>query len=326
VDADTLFRRGLRGRGIDVRAHFGFILAVTAALVAACGQPGAATVAKTAIQPAHAAHAAAPAIRYLGVYERGDLLSYKPVGEFAAAVGRQPNLELYYSAWYENFHASFARTARRHGAAPFVDLDPEGTSVASIAAGGSDSYLRAYARAVRRFGHSVVISFGHEMNGKWYPWGWTRTPPAVWIEAWRHIVTLFRAAGAKNVTWMWVVNREARGEGPIADWWPGSAYVTWTGIDGYYEKSGQNFVSVFDPTIRAIRALTGKPILISETAIGQVAGQAAKIPGLFAGIRAHHLLGLVWFDKGQRDGSHHQDWRLEGHPWAIAAFRRGLGT
>jgi hypothetical protein len=55
-----------------------------------------------------------------------------------------------------------------------------------------------------------------------------------------------------------------------------------------------------------------------------VAGQAAKIPDLFAGVRTSHLLGLVWFDRTQADGLYHQDWRLEGHPAGLAAFRRAL--
>jgi len=63
---------------------------------------------------------------------------------------------------------------------------------------------------------------------------------------------------------------------------------------------------VFGATLRAVRGLTGKPVLLAETAAGQVAGQARIIPGLFAGIRQQHLLGLVWFDQAQDDGIHHQ--------------------
>jgi nucleotide-binding universal stress UspA family protein len=53
-----------------------------------------------------------------------------------------------------------------------VQLEPKGVTLASIAAGGSDAYLRSYADAVVAFGHPVILSFGHEMNGNWYPWGY----------------------------------------------------------------------------------------------------------------------------------------------------------
>ncbi len=54
--------------------------------------------------------------------------------------------------------------------------------------------------------------------------------------------------------------------------------------------------------------------------------RASKISGLFAGIRQDHLLGLLWFDVAQHSGLYHQDWRLKGHPAAMAAFRRGLAS
>ena len=44
------------------------------------------------------------------------------------------------------------------------------------------------------------------MNGTWYSWGYRHTSPAVFVAAWRHIVTVFRAAGARNVTWLWTIN------------------------------------------------------------------------------------------------------------------------
>jgi hypothetical protein len=84
------------------------------------------------------------------------------------------------------------------------------------------------------------------------------------------------------------------------------------------------FDSVFLPTIAEVRIFTDRPIILSETAIGQVAGQAAKIPDLFAGVQANHLLGLVWFDQSQHGSVYHQDWRLEGNSAGLVAFRRQL--
>jgi endoglucanase len=144
----------------------------------------------------------------------------------------------------------------------------------------------------------------------------------VFIAAWRHLVTLFRHQGAANVTWLWTLQADEKGTGPVKRWWPGASYVTWVGIDGYYYRPGDSFFSVFGTTIGQVRTFTGQPILISEVAAGQVAGQAAKIPGVFAGMRQYGTLGLVWFDISQDDGLYHQDWHLEGNPAAVTAFRR----
>ena len=185
---------------------------------------------------------------------------------------------------------------RRHGAITLLQWDPTLASVPRIAAGGYDRYLRSFADSVRAFGGPVVIGFGHEMNAYWYSWGYQHTPAATFVAAWRHIVTLFRARGAGNVTWLWTLQADEPGTGPVAAWWPGARYVTWVGIDGYYYRPGESFSSIFGPTIAQVRMLTGQPVLLSETAVGPQAGQAAKIPGLFAGMREYGALGLVWFE------------------------------
>jgi mannan endo-1,4-beta-mannosidase len=305
------------------------VAALLTAALAGCAKPlgypgytGSAAAAASAAD--RAAHAKLPVrtAGYLGVYDQDTPTSYRHVDSFARAVGRQPNIVLYYTTWGGGFQRSLAQMALAHGATLAMDLDPTTVTVSSIARGRQDKYLRYFAESVRAFGRPVIISFGHEMNGNWYSWGWTHTAPSVWVRAWRHIVTLFRKNGADNVTWLWTVNGITAGQAPIRDWWPGARYVTWTGIDAYYYYPSQDFANTFGPTIGAIRAITKKPILIAETAIGQVAGQAAKIPGLLAGLRAYHVLGFVWFDVAQNSGIYHQAWRLEGDESAIAAFRQ----
>jgi len=259
---------------------------------------------------------------YLGVYERGALRSYQPIADFMTTTGQQPNLAGYYSGWGEPFETSFAETASRHSAVTIVQWDPTLASVSKIAAGGYDSYLRSFADSVREFGRPVVIGFGHEMNAYWYSWGYRHTSPSTFVAAWRHIVTIFRARHAENVTWLWTLQADERGTGPIASWWPGEKYVTWVGIDGYYYYPSETFFSIFGKTIAEVRSITGLPVLLSEVAVGPQADQARKIPDLFAGMRHYGTLGLVWFDIAQHNGVYHQDWRIEDNQAAETAFRR----
>lgn len=285
----------------------------------------AASPAPTSSRPMLAVHAALPVrgASYLGVYASGLPQSYHPAETFAAAAGRRPNIVVYYSAWREPFQPAFARQAWRHGATVLVQVEPFTASVPSIAAGDSDSYLRAYASAVRNFGHPVILSFGHEVNGPWYPWG-QKTRPRVYVAAWRHIVTLFRQQGADNVTWLWSVNI-----GKLAllnTRYPGGRYVNWIGVTGYYTGPGSNFVNTqLAQTIAYMRRLApGKPVLIAETGIPSGPARPAQIMNLFQGARSDRLLGIVYFDVRQAGGIYHQDWRLEGHPASVAAFRRAV--
>jgi hypothetical protein len=276
--------------------------------------------------PPPAVHATLPPgpASYLGVYETGSPPAYEPVADFAKAAGKQPNLVGYYSGWSAPFEASFADRMRMHGAIPFVQIDPTDAVVAQITAGHYDDYLRSYADSVRDFGHAVVIGFGHEMNAPTYSWGYGHLPPSTFVAAWRHIVTLFRSEGADNVTWLWTINADRPGTGPIAEWWPGAKYVSWVGVDGYYYRPSDTFASVFGRTIDQVRAFTNSPVLLSETAVGPRAGQFAKIGDLFAGIREYNTLGLVWFDKAQHHGIYHQDWHIEDNLTAERAFQLGV--
>jgi hypothetical protein len=262
----------------------------------------------------------APASPLVGVYEPGAPGSWSQIAEFTKGTGVRPRIVVYYSPWNDPFGTSFAQAAWDHDAYVLVQLQPGGVSLASIAAGGSDAYLRSYADAVVAFGHPVILSFGHEMNGTWYSWGDGHTSPATFVAAWRHVVRVFRAAGAANVTWLWTVNSIAGAASSLRRWWPGAAWVDWTGVDGYYFKATDTFGSVFSPTIADIRTFSSAPLLIAETAVGTTPNRESQIDALFAGVRAERLAGVVWFDEAQHGGLYHQDWRLENDPSALAAF------
>jgi hypothetical protein len=226
---------------------------------------------------------------------------------------------MYFSAWFEKFHASFARDVTAHGGIPLIQIEPYHVKLSAIASGKYDGYLSEYAVAVHNYRHPVVLSFGHEMNGNWYSWGYQHTNPKVFVAAWRHIVKVFRALGARNVTWLWTVNiidaRQGRIPAP-GPWWPGSSYVDWVGIDGYYYKPSWEFAPLFGPTIAKVRQFTRAPILVAETGAAPVANPPAKISNLFAGVRAYGLMGFVWFDRTGAD-----KYSIDRDPAALAAFR-----
>jgi len=268
----------------------------------------------------------APASPLVGVYEPGTPGSWSGIAEFTGATGVAPGIVVYYSPWNDPFAASFAQTAWGHDAYVLVQLQPDGVTLASVAAGGSDAYLRSYAVAVAAFGHPVILSFGHEMNGNWYSWGYGHTSPATFVAAWRHVVQVFRAAGAANVTWLWAVNSVNGASSALRRWWPGAAWVDWTGIDGYYFRPTDTFGSVFGATIADVRAISGAPLLIAETAVGTTADRESQIGALLAGARAQRLAGVVWFDAAQHAGIYHQDWRLEDDADACNAFSAAVAA
>jgi hypothetical protein len=307
-----------------MKSRIPLILAVLLAMVAV-GYAGS-RLAESVSDPPPAAHASlTPELAsYLGTFEPGAPPGYGPIASFQQMANRKPNIVGYYSGWTQPFDMAFARTLQVHGVIPFVQIDPTASSINGIANGTYDDYLRSYADSVRNFGRAVIIGFGHEMNATWYSWGYTHVPAATFVAAWRHIVTLFRQEGARNVTWLWTLQADQPGTGPIASWWPGTQYVSWVGIDGYYYRPTDTFASVFGTTITQVRTFTSKPVLLSETAVAPAAGAFAKIPDLFRGIAKYKTLGLVWFDEAQHGSIFRQDWRLADNAQAQIYFRLGV--
>jgi len=305
-----------------VKRPLTFIFAV--AIVAAAGTFAASELIgnrpQVAAAPLKSVTAVSARLR-VGVFEPGAPRSYTPLQQFAIATGVKPGIALWYSGWGDRFWIPFADDAASHGALPFVQINPGRVTMSDIASGKQDAYIGYYARAVRTFGKPVIIGFAAEMNGTWDRWGRGHVPPAQWIAAWRHFVTVFRQQGARNVIWLWTINAmnlNATSASP-QPWWPGDNYVTWVGIDGYYYRATDTYQSVFGTTISAVRQFTSRPVLISETGIGPVAGPS-KIASLFTSARQDHLIGIVWFDEKQDGNDYHQDWRLTDSPAALSEF------
>lgn len=238
---------------------------------------------------------------------------------FSAATGVRPNVVEHYIQPSSAFSPGFAGAA-----IPLIEIMPFSVSLKSFTGGQEDGWLRTYARAVAAYRKPVILGFAPEMNGYWYSWDSRYVTPAAYIAAWRHVVKVFRTAGALNVKWLWTVNVETFGSGSTphvgspVPWWPGASWVTWIGIDGYYYLPTQDYTDVFADTLASIRPL-GKPVLIAETGVAPAAGKSSKIPGLFAGAKSDGLIGLVWFDLRAK-----RDWRLDDDPAAIAAFQKAV--
>jgi Glycosyl hydrolase family 26 len=256
---------------------------------------------------------AEPGKRYLGVVT-------PRLAAFDRATGVKANLTVRYLAFGRPFPLASVQDDAALGAETLIEILPRGVTLRSVALGRQDAWLRSVAAGIRASGDAVMLSFAPEANGPWYPWGYHHASPAQFIAAYRRVHNVITAAGARDVTWVWQVSHQYARSEPVRALWPGRRYVDVAGIDGYFESGHDTFGNLFGVTLRAIRRFSSVPALITETAAGQVAGQAAKIPSLFAGIRADHMLGLVWFDIAQHRGLHHQDWQLNGA--GLAAFRK----
>jgi len=255
--------------------------------------------------------------------------------------GAQLKIVEFYNAFKKPFGRAEATQAENDGLIPFIQLNPRGVSVKQIASGVWDRHLRNYATAVRAFACTIILSFGHEMNGWWYSWGHrpppkSSTTPAEFIAAWRHIHDIFRSVGAANVIWSWDPSHQhievapSKVATPASQWYPGASYVNWIGLDGYlgYDQGGQraqNFKEVFGFQLHDIATFApGKPVYLAETGVAMGPALAHQVAQLFTGISTNHLMGLVWFDA--ISGTQGHDYRLGINPVVDAAYRANLAS
>lgn len=199
-----------------------------------------------------------------------------------------------------------------------------------LAAGRYDAALRASAQQARGLPFEVMIRFAHEMNGDWYPWspgGAAGNVGSNYVNAWRHMVSVFRQEGATNVKWVWSPNVDYDGTYPFAAYFPGDEWVDYVALDGYnWGTSGQganewqSVSQVFSSAYSKLTQMSAKPVMIAETSASEAGGDKAawirqgflkEIPQRFP-----RVTDVVWFDRNME-----QDWRLDSSSASLAAYR-----
>jgi hypothetical protein len=260
----------------------------------------------------------------IGVYQPNSPGSYNQIDTFAAQAGYTPHITSYYSTFQMPFATAFAEEAIRRGTEVLVQWQPRGTTNQAVAAGTNDVYITAFANAVKALNYQVIISYGQEMNGNWYPWGnMAPNTPAQYIAAYRHVWSIFQQQQVRNVTWLWDPNITYPGASPMSLWYPGDQYVDIVGLDGYFAYPADTFTSLFGLSIDQLRAFTSKPLLIAESGVTGSQG-ASQLAGLFSGAALIGAVGIVYFDEAQSGDPQHQDWRLENNSGNMTAFQQAV--
>jgi mannan endo-1,4-beta-mannosidase len=240
---------------------------------------------------------------------------------FIRASGSRPKIVESYQAFGRPFPTSWARELLSRKILPLIQINPRHARLAAIAAGRYDKFLTRYGHAVKALRtFPVALSFAHEQNGPWYPWGCRHVPPRVFIAAYRHVETVIRQAGAHNVIWVWTANVVVGARCPLLDRWPGRAYVTWIGLDGYLRTQGSTYGQIFGLSLKQLAGLR-KPILLSEVGVLLgVPGAVSRIHQLYQGAaRSSGVIGVVYFDSRT---SKFGDYRPQDNPATLAAFRQ----
>ena len=206
------------------------------------------------------------------------------------------------------------------------------------AAGRFDHYARELAINLVKdgFGYSV-IRLGHEMNGSWYidDIGNTPTQWRQWAEYFAQIVKTMRAVPGAHFLFDWNVNARYR-DIPLADFYPGNAYVNIVGID-FYDSVGGTVPAISSPehwkmlasaplsldALAAFATAHHKPLSIPEWGtVKGVGDDGAYVAHVGHFVATHDVAYQCWFDDGD-----HGVYQLNPSiaPRSLVAYAETLG-
>ena len=229
---------------------------------------------------------------------------------------------------------TYADIAEAHGSKLLVTWMPNGYAAPSIVAGDADDYITTFAKDVKAYGKEIWLRPLHEANGNWYDWcvgkSGAGNTNANLVEAWRHIVTIFRNEGIDNVKWVWTTNATNEGSGTsYTGTYPGNEWVDYISIDGYNWGTAQtwsswkSFKTVFSSSYKALAGID-KPLFIAEFSSSEHGGNKAQwINDMFASLATDfpRIFALMWFSQTK---SYEADWAIDTSPESLAAWKAGI--
>ncbi len=249
----------------------------------------------------------------------------------------------------------------RQGVIPYIRFSPWSEmeqnqkdpliSMQKIIDGDFDDQLVAWAQKAKSKNVAIMMELGPEVNGNWFPWngkwngGSKKTDygdpnipdgPERFRDAYRHVIDLFRQAGAWNITWVLHLDTNKY---PDAEWnsakyyYPGDDYIDWIGLSVFGRQLPQESWILFPQQIKRfmgeVREMTTqKPILVSEFGVIEDADQPDRKAtwfkqamqsisrGLFKeikGVTYWHSPG--WLENGKAS------FRIDTTPQALNSFR-----
>jgi glycosyl hydrolase family 26 len=234
------------------------------------------------------------------------------------------------------FAGSTADICTSRGALAVLSVSTGSTPLRDIAAGKYDSAIRTWATNIKAWGKPVFLRVDPEMNGAWetYGPGVNGNTPADFINMWRHYHDLVVGQGATNVTWLWNPNLGASDYGRVTsldEFYPGDAYVDWTGLDGFNQGTGSvDFASIYGLSYDLMLSVAPtKPMAILEIASLEFNGEKASwITDFFNQLQTNFtaVKMFLWFNWRIPYNGTYRDWPIESSAASQTSFANGVSS
>ncbi|VAW10567.1 hypothetical protein MNBD_BACTEROID03-1777 [hydrothermal vent metagenome] len=235
-----------------------------------------------------------------------DIVSQNRIAAYEALAGKNITWAYFSNNWTAEkggikFPKNEVETINGQGKVPFIRMMPRSNfdeggpdpvyTMDAFLSGQFDADLEQWARDAKAFEKPLLVEFGTEVNGEWFPWNakWNGSDSKNYgdanlydgmekfRDAYRRIINICSEQGAKNITWFY--HADAFSD-PNEEWnnakgyYPGDDYIDWIGIsvygaqtpDDYSEDDPWSFEEALSDSWNDIKAISpqGKPIAILE--------------------------------------------------------------
>ena len=317
----------------------------------------------TLIMPKNGAYTGA----YVDFGEGEAQVTYDALTGFEQLTGKRLATVAFGNFWGDQaFPEKTVRIISSYGAVPLIFWSPwdkpyeeargpDRFGLRAILAGKWDSYIDAWADAARQYGKPLLVTWGLEMNGTWFPWSGVffgrgkvighkdghplYEGPELYKQTYRYVVDRVRARKATNVLWGFHANNYSS---PRSAWnrmnsyYPGTRYVDWLGLSVYGKMNRSEGWADFDsmmaePYAEICHLDPEKPVFLAEWGVGEfppgdkagfIATAFKQIPSRYPRVR----LAVYWHERWENKDGSYSNLRVNSSPEALEAYKTGVAS
>jgi hypothetical protein len=297
-----------------------------------------------------------------------DQVTLKSITDFENLVGKRIAWAYFSDNWIDGikFPKASVQIIQSLHVIPFIRIMPRSSfneyrqdpiyALQRIIDGDFDDNLKRWAQEAKGSGIPLMLEFGTEVNGDWFPWsgkyngagkiGGYGDPdlpdgPERFRDAYRHIIDIFRKEGVKNVTWVYHVNSFSKPAEPwnnISSYYPGDDYIDWIGVSIYGPtepgEKWQTFTEVLNSSYREISAIgPKKPIAVLEFGVvddPEIGNKSLWIQTALQSIKSGkypHIHAIsYWHENWKNDDGSISNLRLDSSSKALEAYRKEIAS
>jgi len=230
---------------------------------------------------------------------------------------------------------------------------PDRFNLPDILAGKWDRYIDKWADAAREYKKPIMVTWGLEMNGAWFPWsgkyygGGEVTGekegrllykgPELVKKTYRYVVDRVRARKADNIIWGFHANNFSAPQEPwnaMANYYPGDDYVDWLGLSVYGKMGRHDTWSSFNGAMEMgygdiCRLNRLKPVIVAEWGVGEFPSddKAGFISRAFSDMKTQYKrvrAAVYWHERWENKDGSYSNLHVNSSPAALDAYRSGV--